>query len=279
MLANLFARSMTGIIYVILICVGILWNSFSFFIVFSIAVMVCLWEFYHLINAQKRTKINPYYNCLGGFLLFLITFLYASGVFDYHIFFVYLIYIVGILISELYEKHQDPITHSAYIFLGQTYIAIPFALLNLIAFRGFLGGVPFYNTLLILSLFVFLWINDTGAYLVGITVGKHKLFERISPQKSWEGFFGGLVFTVASAFVFAHFETSIPIYHWIGLSLSIVVFGTWGDLIESLIKRTLGVKDSGYSLPGHGGYLDRFDSFLLAVYGMLFYVQLFIIRN
>jgi len=276
---DLLTRSLTGIIYVILICIGIMWNSLSFFVVFSVAVILCLWEFYHLINVQKRTKINPYYNCLGGFLLFVVTYLYASGIFDYFIFFVYLIYIVGILISELYEKQQDPITHSAYIFLGQTYIAIPFSILNLIAFRGISGETPVYNSLMLLSLFVFIWINDTGAYLVGIALGKHKLFERISPHKSWEGFAGGLIFTIASAFVFAHFEPSTKLYHWIGLSLSVVIFGTWGDLIESLIKRTLGVKDSGSSLPGHGGYLDRFDSFLLAVYGMLFYVHLFIIQN
>jgi phosphatidate cytidylyltransferase len=276
---NLFTRSLTGIAYVILICIGILWNSLAFFVVFSIAVMLCLWEFYHLINAQKRTKINPYYNCLGGFLLFVITYLYASGIFDNYIFFVYLIYIVFILISELYEKQQDPITHSAYIFLGQTYIAIPFAILNLIAFRGISGETPVYNPLMLLSLFVFIWVNDTGAYLVGMALGKHKLFERISPHKSWEGFAGGLIFTIASAFVFAHFEPSTKVYHWIGLSLVVVIFGTWGDLIESLIKRTLGVKDSGCSLPGHGGYLDRFDSFLLAVYGMLFYVQMFFIQN
>ena len=276
---DLFTRSLTGIIYVTLILIGIMWNSLSFFILFSIAAILCLWEFYHLINAQKRTKINPYYNCAGGFLLFVVTYLYASGVFDYYIFFVYLIYIVGILISELYEKQQDPIIHSAYIFLGQTYIAIPFALLNLIAFRGISGETPVYNPLMLLSLFVFLWVNDTGAYLVGITLGKHKLFKRISPHKSWEGFIGGLIFSVASAFIFTHFEPSTKLYHWIGLSLLVAIFGVWGDLIESLIKRTLEVKDSGGSLPGHGGYLDRFDSFLLAVYGMLFYVQLFIIRN
>jgi phosphatidate cytidylyltransferase len=276
---NLLTRTLTGITYVALICIGIMWNSLSFLVVFSAAAVLCLWEFYHLINAQKRTKINPYHNCLGGFLLFLVTYLYASGIFDYYIFFVYLIYIVIILISELYEKQQDPITHAAYIFLGQTYIALPLALLNMIAFRGISGETPVYNFLMIFSLFVFIWVNDTGAYLVGMTFGKHKLFERISPHKSWEGFAGGLVFTIASAFIFAHFQPEIKLCHWIGLSLSVVIFGTWGDLIESLIKRTLGVKDSGCSLPGHGGYLDRFDSLLLAVYAMLFYVQLFIIQN
>jgi phosphatidate cytidylyltransferase len=101
------------------------------------------------------------------------------------------------------------------------------------------------------------------------------LLERISPKKSWEGFFGGLVFTAAASLLFARFEPGIPVYHWIGLSLAVVLFGTWGDLIESLIKRTLGVKDSGKTLPGHGGFLDRFDSFLLAVYALWFYTQLF----
>jgi phosphatidate cytidylyltransferase len=256
-----------------------MWNSLSFLVIFSAVAILCLWEFYHLINAQKRTKINSYSGCFGGFLLFVITYLYASGVFDYYIFFIYLIYIVIILISELYEKQQDPITHAAYIFLGQTYIALPLALLNMIAFRGISGATPVYNSLMIFSLFVFLWVSDTGAYLVGMVLGKHKLFERISPHKSWEGFAGGLIFAIASAFVFAHFRPEIKLCHWIGLSASVVVFGAWGDLIESLIKRTLSVKDSGCSLPGHGGYLDRFDSLLLAVYAMLFYAQLFIVQS
>jgi phosphatidate cytidylyltransferase len=241
-----------------------------------LVIVFCLWEFYGLVNAQKRTRINSYYNCFGGLLLFLATFLYASGVYSYNIFFFNLIYIVIILISELYEKQQDPINHMAYIFLGQCYIALPVSVLNLIAFQGIGEGSPVYNRIMILSLFIFIWVNDTGAYLVGIIFGKHPLFKRISPKKSWEGFFGGLVFTVASALIFACFEKDIPCCHWIGLSLSVVIFGTWGDLIESLIKRTLEVKDSGQSLPGHGGFLDRFDSLLLAVYAMLFYVQLFI---
>jgi phosphatidate cytidylyltransferase len=273
---NFFARLFTGIVYVALIYFGIVGSGYTFLTLFSLVVVLCSWEFYGLVNAQKRTKINPYYNCLGSLVLFVSTFLYASGVVDYYIFFVYLIYVVIVLISELYEKQQDPINHMAYIFLGQCYIALPISLLNLIAFRGIAGESLIYNRILILSLFVFLWVNDTGAYLIGILFGKHRLFKRISPKKSWEGFFGGLVFTVASAFVFACFEPEIFLCHWVGLSLAVVIFGTWGDLIESLIKRTLEVKDSGQSLPGHGGFLDRFDSLLLAVYAMLFYVQVFI---
>jgi phosphatidate cytidylyltransferase len=252
-----------------------MWNSLSFLVVFSAVTILCLREFYHLINVRKQTKINSCYNCFGGLLLFLTAYLYASGVFGGYIFFTYLIYVVIVLISELYEKQEDPIAHAACIFLGQIYIALPLALLNMIAFRDIGGEAPVYNPRMILSLFVFLWVNDTGAYLVGMTFGKHRFFERISPNKSWEGFAGGLGFTVISALVVARFLPEITLCHWIGLSMAVVFFGVWGDLTESLIKRTLDVKDSGCSLPGHGGYLDRFDSLLLAVYAMLFYVQLF----
>jgi phosphatidate cytidylyltransferase len=270
---NLLTRTLTGIAYTALIIVGVAWNSLSFLVLFSVVVILCLWEFYSLLNAQRQAKIKSAAHCFGGLLLFLAAYLYASNVFGYGIFFVYIAYAVVVLILELYENQQDPIVHAAYIFFGQIYIALPLALLNLIAFRNVAAWG--YNPQLLLSLFVFIWVNDTGAYLTGMTFGKHRLFERISPRKSWEGFAGGLFFTFASAFVFAHFEPLIPLGHWIGLSLSVVVFGVWGDLFESLIKRTLGVKDSGCSLPGHGGYLDRIDSLLMAVYAMLFYVQLF----
>ena len=273
---NFTLRVLTGFIYVALIILGVIVNSLTFLALFSIVVILCLWEFYGLVNAQKRARINPWYNCFGGALLFISAYLYASGVFSHYIFFPYLLYIVVVFISELYEKQQDPITHMAYIFLGQCYIALPLAMLNLIAFPEVEPGVIIYYPILVLALFVFIWINDSGAYVIGILFGKHRLFERISPKKSWEGFFGGLIFTVASSLVFAYFEAQIPYYHWIGLSVVVVVFGTWGDLVESLMKRTLEVKDSGTSMPGHGGFLDRFDSLLLAVYAVLFYVQLFI---
>ncbi len=273
---NFILRVWTGIIYVVLIVSGILFNSYTFLCLFSIVVVLCLWEFYGLVNAQKRARINPWYNCFGGLLLFISSYLYASGTFPHYIFFPYLLYIVVVFISELYERQQDPITHMAYIFLGQCYIALPLAMLNFIAFPVVEVGMVAYYPVLVLALFVFIWINDSGAYVIGILLGKHRLLERISPKKSWEGFFGGLIFTVASSFLFAYFEPQIPYYHWIGLSIVVVIFGVWGDLVESLMKRTLEVKDSGQSMPGHGGFLDRFDSLLLAVYAVLFYVQLFI---
>jgi phosphatidate cytidylyltransferase len=275
---NFWARLCTGVVYVALIGLGILWNIYSFLALFSLVIVLCLREFYGLVNAQKRVKIDLWYNCLGGFLLFLATFLYVSGHSGYSVFFIYLIYILVVLISELYKKHADPVNHAAYVFFGQCYIALPVSILNLIAFQGIVGESTAYNRLLVLSLFIFLWANDTGAYSIGVLFGKHRFFERISPKKSWEGFFGGLIFTFISAFAFAYFRPEIPWYHWVGLSLVVVLFGTWGDLFESLIKRTLEVKDSGHCLPGHGGWLDRFDSMLLAVYAMLLYVQAFIFK-
>ncbi|MCC8144903.1 MAG: phosphatidate cytidylyltransferase [Bacteroidales bacterium] len=273
---NFILRTLTGIVYVGLITSGIIANSYTFLVLFSIVVVLCLWEFYGLVNAQKRARINPWYNCFGGLLLFVSAYLYAAGIFSHYIFFPYLLYIVIVFISELYEKQQDPITHMSYIFLGQCYIALPIAMLNLIAFPVTPTGVILYYPVMVLALFIFIWINDTGAYLVGVLFGRHRLFERISPKKSWEGFFGGLVFTIASSFIFSYFVPEIPYYHWMGLSAVVVIFGTWGDLVESLMKRTLEVKDSGNTIPGHGGFLDRFDSLLLAVYAVLFYVHLFI---
>jgi phosphatidate cytidylyltransferase len=279
---NILIRSLTGIVYVTLVVLSIQLNQYTFLALFSVITWLCLNEFYGLMNVHKKVKINRGYHCFGGILLFASIYLYASSLSLYVsgfkasiLFLPYFLYIVSVLISELYEKQADPITHVACIFLGQCYIALPLSLLNLLAFRN-AGFVSQYHSVFLLALFVFIWTNDTGAYVTGRIWGKHRLFSRISPKKSWEGFAGGLIFTLASSFVFAHFEPSIPYYHWIGISLLVALFAVWGDLVESLIKRTLDVKDSGHALPGHGGFLDRFDSLLLAVYAIVFYVQAFI---
>jgi phosphatidate cytidylyltransferase len=156
-----------------------------------------------------------------------------------------------------------------FIFFGQFYVALPLSLLNVIAFSQ-----KIYSCILLLVLFVFIWINDSIAYIVGINFGKHQLLKSISPKKSFEGFIGGILFSFIFSFVFAYFFKKIPFYHWIGMAISIAIFGTFGDLVESLIKRICGVKDSGVVIPGHGGFLDRFDSLLFAVYALLFYMKL-----
>ena len=154
------------------------------------------------------------------------------------------------------------------------YIALPFSLLNVLAFTATPNGHISFNTLLPLSVFVFLWVNDTGAYCVGSLLGRHKLFPRISPGKSWEGCIGGAVFVLAAAYLIGEYIDMgiLNTLQWLGLGLVVVVFGTWGDLVESLFKRTLGIKDSGNILPGHGGMLDRFDSSLLAIPAAVVYL-------
>jgi len=268
---NLLTRSLTGAAFVAIILAGILWNRWTFGAVMEITLILCLIEFYKLVNLHKATKIKSGFHALGGTLLFLSSFFFAQGEttaakYSACVFF---IYILTVLVAELYERQREPLTHSAYIIFGQVYIALPLSLLNFAAFCE-----NEYSSTLPLALFIFIWLNDTFAYLSGITLGKHRLFERISPKKSWEGFFGGLVFTVASAFLFSRFVPEIPLIHWVGLSIVTVVFAVFGDLLESLIKRTLNVKDSGSALPGHGGFLDRFDSLLFAIYGMVIYCML-----
>lgn len=193
------------------------------------------------------------------------------------VFIPYLIILMYLLISELYLKKENPVDAWAYSMLTQVYIALPFALLNVLAYQyepltAETIAVT-YNYILPLSVFVFIWLSDTGAYCVGSLIGKHRLFERISPKKSWEGSIGGGVFAIAAAFAFAHFAPPfLTIMQWVGLAIVVVIFGTWGDLTESLLKRHLGVKDSGKMLPGHGGILDRFDSSIMAIPAAVVYM-------
>ncbi|KAA6342400.1 Phosphatidate cytidylyltransferase [termite gut metagenome] len=212
---------------------------------------------------------------LGGGYLFVAFMLFCQGAVDGRIFVPYLFFIIYVPVSELYLKRTTPIVNWAYSMLSQFYVALPYALLNVLAFRYVpIGNGSNYNPIILLSVFVFIWLNDTGGYCVGSAIGKHRLFERISPKKSWEGTVGGGVLAIVSCVFFAYFFPLLPIIKWAGLALTVVVFGTWGDLIESLLKRQLGVKDSGNILPGHGGMLDRFDSALLAIPAAVIYLFL-----
>ena len=179
------------------------------------------------------------------------------------------------MVSELYLKKENPLNNWAYAMFSQVYIALPFALLNVLAFQSDETiTATSYQYLFPLSIFAFNWLNDTGAYCTGMLLGKHPLFKRISPKKSWEGSIGGAVFCIVAAFVISNYFPIMSTVEWVGLALTIVVFGTWGDLSESLMKRQLGIKDSGNILPGHGGILDRFDSAILAIPAAVVYLYL-----
>jgi len=273
---NFITRSLTGIVYAGTVVFCVLFNSYTFLALFTIVSFLCLWEFYRMINLLKDTGINLYIHGIGGTLMFLSVFLFTSGYTCKFIFSFYLLYIAGVLIYGLYSNQNKSLSHLAYIFFGQCYIALPFSVLNFLVFSCSSQTPQVYQSVFLFSLFLFIWANDTGAYLIGVKFGKHRLWERHSPKKSWEGFFGGLVFSIITAFVFARFNPQIAWYHWVSMSVGVAVFSVYGDLVESMIKRSVGVKDSGHLLPGHGGFLDRFDSLLLAVYFMVFYLGVFI---
>ena len=253
-------------------------NPLAMTFLFAIVTGLTIWEFTGLVNERDGVDTNRLICTVAGVYFFIAVIGFCSELTPSTVFIPYLITVVYLMITELYAKNPDPIHTWAYTMMSQMYIALPFSMLGVLAFRGSHEGVV-YSWVAPLSVFVFLWINDTGAYLCGSLFGKHKLFPRISPGKSWEGSIGGFVFVSAIAVLIWHLaesygynDLSLNAYEWVGLGLIVAVFGTWGDLVESLFKRTIGIKDSGNILPGHGGMLDRFDSSLMAMPAAVVYL-------
>ena len=277
---NFIQRAITGIIFVGVLIGCILGGPISFTLLFALITALTIHEFGVIISKQPDVEINKPICMLAGVFLF-FGFAYL-GVMpgQTEILIPYLFLIIYLLVSELYLKKKNPLNNWAYAMMSQIYIALSFAMLNVLAYHsigneGELSNYQVqYNPILPLSIFIFTWINDTGAYCTGMLFGKHRLFERISPKKSWEGSIGGGVFSIIAAIVMAHYFPFMPISIWIGLALTVVIFGTLGDLTESLLKRTIGIKDSGNILPGHGGMLDRFDSTLMAVPAAVAYLYI-----
>lgn len=277
---NFIQRAITGIIFVGVLIGCILGGPISFTLLFALITALTIHEFGVIISKQPDVEINKPICMLAGVFLF-FGFAYL-GVMpgQTEILIPYLFLIIYLLVSELYLKKKNPLNNWAYAMMSQIYIALSFAMLNVLAYHsigneGELSNYQVqYNPILPLSIFIFTWINDTGAYCTGMLFGKHRLFERISPKKSWEGSIGGGVFSIIAAIVMAHYFPFMPINIWIGLALTVVIFGTLGDLTESLLKRTIGIKDSGNILPGHGGMLDRFDSTLMAVPAAVVYLYI-----
>ena len=269
---NLIVRTITGIFFVAAIVVCFL-KPLAMVFLFAIVTGLTMWEFTGLVNDIDRVQVNRFISTVAGVYLFLAIAGIRSGLVDNFIVFIpYILTIIYLMVSELYVPAKNAVNDWAYTMLGQMYVAMPLSLINVLAFNVSPDGtMRHYDMLIPLSIFIFLWTNDTGAYCTGSLLGRHKLFPRISPGKSWEGSIGGglLVLVVAAIVGWLAQDGEVPhtlsIPQWMGLGLVVVVFGTWGDLVESLFKRTLGIKDSGNILPGHGGMLDRFDSSLMAI--------------
>ena len=269
---NLIIRALTGIIFVVVLVSAICIHPIFFLILFCIITGLTLWEFGGLVKHYENANLQRAVNVLGGVYLFIATFVYANGLTDGKIFLPYLLFIMLTMIAELYYKAPNPINNWAFTLFAQIYCAGSFSMLNFIGAEPGTPGVMSYTPLFIMAIFIFVWLDDTGAYLVGSLIGKRKLFERISPKKSWEGSIGGGVVAIGVSFILAHYFPFMSMIEWAGLALVVVIFGTWGDLTESLLKRQLHVKDSGNILPGHGGMLDRFDSSLMAIPAAVVYL-------
>lgn len=277
---NLIIRSISGVIFLVIMIVGMVFRPDAFIFLFTLITGMTIWEYTGLVNQLEDVTVNRFISTIAGMYFFLAVAAIRTGIVDNFIIFIpYILSIVYLFVSELYTKNKNAIHDWAYTMLAQLYIAMPFSLINILAFEISPDGMEHhFDTLLPLSIFIFLWVNDSGAYCSGSLLGKHKLFPRISPGKSWEGSIGGGIFVLIAATIISYYAGNDGSVHllntieWMGLGLTVVFFGTWGDLVESLFKRTLGIKDSGNIMPGHGGMLDRFDSSLMAIPASVVYL-------
>lgn len=270
---NLIKRGITGIIYIGFIVGAILWGSTGVFILSMLLSCLGVAEFMTMVNGAPTSRTTWILDIIGGLILtggigviFLPHAFQTPWVF---LLLIWAIWFLGRMIAELYMNEGNALINLSLSIMSQIYVAMPLGLLNLI---------NHYSGPTLMLMFILIWLNDTGAYLVGSRIGKNRLFLRISPKKSWEGFFGGLIFSmgasIAACFIFPHwYHHILPWGAWAIFGIIVSIMATYGDLVESLFKRSIGIKDSGKILPGHGGILDRIDSLLfVTLASVLFFI-------
>jgi phosphatidate cytidylyltransferase len=279
-LNNLTRRTLTGA-YIVIFTLGGFWlHPVSFLITGLVILTGTMYEYYLMI---RNTGIRPLTipGIVTGVTAYSIASLVASGYLKSRFFLVLIPLMIAIMIAELYRKQEKPFDSLAHTFFPVLYCAMPLSLLPFSAFsQEGLSSLLYHGDMvfspgIIVGFFILLWVNDSGAYLVGTAFGRHRLMERISPKKSWEGFIGGLVLSTLVAWFISGWLGVVGRNKWIIISLIISIAGTYGDLIESMLKRSMGVKDSGTIMPGHGGFLDRFDSALLSFPLVFLFISLF----
>ena len=276
---TLIKRIFSGVIYIALIVTAILLLDNSpvvYLLVFPLLIVLGIGELITMAkdDATQSWLVNII-DMLGGVGIFVSLYLHYEGttIQSRALWLLPIaVYLLLRTIVQLYRPRQNAVHSLERSFFSLGYVALPVAMLN--------GIMSITAPRLLLGLFIFIWLYDTGAYCVGMLLGRHRLFERISPKKSWEGVIGGVVLCVAGAYAsyywFDEFFQVPDLTTWVGMSVVVAVFATFGDLVESLIKRTVGVKDSGNILPGHGGILDRIDSLLLVVPAVFIYLMLIV---
>jgi phosphatidate cytidylyltransferase len=256
---NLTQRLITAFLGAAVIVFCVVFNEWTYYGIFFIICLFTLIEFYDLSGLDGMVPQKTF-GTICGMLIFSLSFFIEKEDISYRYYFLIFPIVSFVYMIKLYKKFErKPFTNIAYMILGLFYVAMPFSLLNIAVYEN--GS---YNFEVIFGCLFILWASDTGAYFAGTLFGKRKLFERISPKKSWEGAVGGAILAVVFALVIADYFVSLEKWQWLTISAIIIVGGIYGDLIESLLKRSIEIKDSGVSLPGHGGFLDRFDGLLIS---------------
>jgi phosphatidate cytidylyltransferase len=270
-LNNLQQRVIAAIFGVFIIVGAILYSEWAYFLVFFFLCMLTQLEFYRLVGLDGNVPLTVY-GTLSGLLIFTLTFLIEKRFVAPQYYFLISPAASLIFFIKLYKRgERKPFTNIAFTFLGIIYVAVPFALINLCVYaRGF------YSYQIILGSLLLLWASDTGAYFAGVNFGKTKLFERVSPKKSWEGSLGGAIAALTASIIISFSFTDLEMWQWHCIAVIIVIAGTYGDLVESLFKRSMEIKDSGSSIPGHGGFLDRFDGLLLSAPFIITFLRIFL---
>ncbi|MDO9512616.1 MAG: phosphatidate cytidylyltransferase [Bacteroidales bacterium] len=262
MVSSFSVRSLTGAFFGFMVLGSIFLGPLVFALTMLLVQLGLMWEFIRLAG-QMNANIHKPFVIMASVVLYLYMVLVSWGVLEVDLYLaaVAMPVFLLMLISEIFRQ-DDPDFHSLFFTLfALMYVTIPIAMLNMLYAMGNANLFPWE---LILGLFLMTWIYDTFAYIFGISFGKHKLFERVSPKKSWEGFWGGTLVTLGFAVVYSHWFESLNLWQWLLFAIIVIIFGTFGDLFESRLKRLAGIKDSGTILPGHGGLLDRFDAILFA---------------
>jgi len=270
-------RAITGFFFVIVMIASVLLGRHVFDGFYLVLALLCLWEFYGLVKQGTARPDSVLGLIMAGFTYAAFNWLEFNPRENFSLIIMGLVVAsmaaCATFVTELFKRSERPFNNVAYTFMGVIYVMIPFLFFHALAYVE--GDFDFHIPL---GFLIMLWANDTGAYLSGRAFGKTKLFERHSPKKTWEGFIGGVLIAAVAGFVLSRFYIELSWQHWVSVAVLIGCFGTLGDLVESMFKRSINVKDSGGILPGHGGLLDRFDGLLLAapiVYAYLYLISIF----
>ena len=279
-MGSFYRRTLTAVWIVIFILGGFWLHPVSFFITGLLLLSGAQYEYYLMLR-NKGVPVQTINGIVTGAFLYITATLIAAGYLPVKYFVIMFVPVFIIMVCELYRRKDKPFDSLAHTLFALVYIGLPFALIPFAAFgkTGLESLIQesrlVFSPGIIIGFLLLQWANDTGAYLSGMAIGRHRLMERISPKKSWEGFFGGMITSVLADWLLSGWLGVVDTTGWIIISLLISVAGTYGDLVESMLKRSMGVKDSGTVMPGHGGFLDRFDSALLSFPLVYLFLTLF----